>query len=131
MSAINIKTSGMHHVAFRSANLSRAKKFYVDTLGFPLLLENPELIIVGIGNFALAIKGPDAGTPKGDSFNPFRVGLDHIALASADLSEIERVAGLLKENGIWSEGPKVDPTLGKTYVAFKDPDGIKLELYQA
>ncbi len=57
--------------------------------------------------------------------------LDHLALASVDTAEIERVARLLKENGMWTEGPKTDSIPGKLYVAFKDPDGIKLELYLA
>jgi|SRR5882672_9594955 len=130
MAAINIKTPGVHHVGFRSSDLKRSKKFYADLLGFPILLDTEGLLIVGIGNFALAVKGDDAKTPKNDAFDPFRVGLDHLALACASTEEIDRVAKLLKENKVWTEGPKTDATLGKYYVAFKDPDGIKLELYQ-
>lgn len=129
MKPIKITTPGIHHVALRATDLVRSKKFYHDMLGFPVLLETDSLCIVGIGNFALAIKAPDQSTPASDKFSPFRVGLDHLALAANDQKEIDRVAALLKENEVWTEGPKVDATLGKYYVAFKDPDGIKLELY--
>lgn len=129
MKPIQIITSGIHHVALRTTDLSRSKKFYHELLAFPLLLEIENLVIVGIGNFALAIKAPDQSTPPSDRFSPFRVGLDHLALATGDQKEIDRVAALLKENSVWTEGPKIDTVLNKYYVAFKDPDGIKLELY--
>jgi glyoxylase I family protein len=129
MKSIQLASPGVHHIAFRTANLSRSRKFYHELLGFPILLENEELIIVGVGNFALAMKAPDKSTPSGDTFSPFRVGLDHLALTATSQNEIDRVATLLKENDVWTEGPKTDPALGKYYVAFKDPDGIKLELY--
>lgn len=31
--AIQMKTSGVHHVALRVSNVERSKKFYCDTLG--------------------------------------------------------------------------------------------------
>lgn len=130
MTPVNIKSNGVHHITLRSLDLSRSRNFYVNLLGFPILLEKDDLLIVRVGNFALAIRDRGEGTPEDDRFNPFRVGLDHIALASSGVDEIKRVAGALKANGIWTEGPKTDDTLGKTYVAFKDPDGIKLELYE-
>lgn len=127
--SIQINTPGLHHVALRTTDLPRSKKFYHELLGFPLLLEIENLCIIGIGNFALAIKGPEQSTLSSDKFSPFRVGLDHLALAANDQKEIDRVAKQLSENNVWTEGPKIDSVLGKYYVAFKDPDGIKLELY--
>ncbi len=125
MAAINIKTPGIHHLALRSTNLNASRNFYVNLLGFPVLLEQEGLLIVGSGNFMLAIKGDDANTPKNDSFNPFRVGLDHFGLASATAEEIERVARLLKENGIWTDGPKTDTITGKLYVPLRTRTGSR------
>lgn len=127
--SINLSTPGIHHIALRSADFARSRKFYVELLGFPVLLEAENIFILGVGNFALAVRGPESATPAGDSFSPFRVGLDHLALAAADNAEIDRVAGLLKQHNVWTSGPSTDPVLGKYYLAFKDPDGIKLELY--
>ena len=128
---INIKTPGVHHVALRSTNLERSKRFYAETLGFPVLLEKPNLFIFGAGSTAVAVRGPEAGTPRGDVFSPFRVGLDHISLACADAAELERVAGALSSAGVENTGVKLDETLGKRYVAFKDPDRIAWEFYMA
>jgi uncharacterized glyoxalase superfamily protein PhnB len=50
--------------------------------------------------------------------------LDHIALACDDETELERVAAALTEAGVENTGVKLDETLGKRYVAFKDPDRI-------
>jgi len=62
-------------------------------------------------------------------FNPFRVGLDHIALACEDESELQRVASALSDAGVENTGIKTDDVLGKRYIAFKDPDRIAWEFY--
>jgi glyoxylase I family protein len=94
-------------------------------------METDTLVIFLAGNSAIGVRGAEADTPEGDTFNPHRVGLDHIALACEDEAELERVAAQLSGAGVWNTGVKMDPTLGKKYVAFKDPDGIKWELYMA
>lgn len=129
--SIEIRTPGVHHVALRTADYQRAKQFYTETLGFPLLLEGDGLFIFAAGSTAIGVRAPAEGTPAGDRFDPFRVGLDHVALACEEETEIERVALALSEAGIWNTGAKTDETLGKLYVAFRDPDGIKWELYMA
>lgn len=129
LQGIGIKTTGVHHVALRSTNLARSKEFYVERLGFPVALETPELLIFIAGQTAIAVKGPADATPPGDSFNPFRVGVDHIALGCADESELHRVAGALAAAGVENTGVKLDTTFNKGYVAFADPDGVKWELY--
>ena len=128
---IYIQTPGLHHVALRSSDLARSRVFYIERLGFPVLVDLPDLLLFGAGGNALAVKGPDAQTPHGDAFNPHRVGLDHIALACTDPNELRRVASELTSAGIENTGVKLDTTLGKHYVAFKDPDGISGELYMA
>jgi glyoxylase I family protein len=131
ISPINVRTTGVHHVAIRCTDLARARLFYIDRLGFPLLLEAPDIFIFGAGQTAFGVRGPAEETTAGDRFDPFRVGLDHIALACGDATELRRVADALAVAGIETTGVKTDPTLGKDYVAFKDPDGVKWELYMA
>jgi glyoxylase I family protein len=126
---INIKTSGFNHVTLRSGNLDRSKRFYSETLGFPIIMELPILIIFRVGNSVLVVRGNDPGTPQGDKFNPLRIGLDHLALACEDEAELVRVAEALSAEGIENTGVKLDQTLGKRYVAFKDPDRIAWEFY--
>lgn len=129
--AIAIQTPGVHHVTLRVTDLARAKVFYIDRLGFPLLMETPDLILFLAGGTAFGIRGPTADTDLADSFTPFRVGLDHVALACTDEGELRRVAIGLTAAGIENTGVKMDETLKRNYVAFRDPDGIKWELYMA
>lgn len=127
--AINLRTSGVHHVALRSTDLARSRRFYIERLGFPLLMDSPDLFLFAAGSTAFGVRAPAPGTAPNDSFDPFRVGLDHVALATDDAGELRRVATALAAAGIENTGVKMDATLGKDYVAFKDPDGIKWELY--
>ena len=129
--SVNIKTTGVHHVALRVSNLERAKRFYTETLGFPVVVDSPELVLFLAGGTAFGLRAPSDQTPAGDKFSPHRVGIDHIALACAEETELERVAKALADAGIENTGAKTDETLGKRYVAFKDPDRIAWELYMA
>ena len=129
--SINVKTPGVHHVTLRSTDLARSRQFYAGLLGFKVALEAANIFIFFAGATAIAVRGPEAETRPDDRFNPFRVGMDHIALACDDEGEIERVAAALSEAGVENTGVKLDETLGKRYVAFKDPDRIAWELYMA
>ena len=128
---INIQTSGVHHLGLRATDYARSRKFYTETLGFPVALEFPNLLIFVAGATPIAIRGPEARTSADDRFDPFRVGLDHVALACNDEAELGRVAAALSEAGVENTGVKLDEALNKRYVAFKDPDRIQWELYMA
>jgi glyoxylase I family protein len=127
--SINPQTPGVHHVALRVSDVARARRFYSETLGFPVVLDRPELFLFAAGGTVFGIRGPARDTPAGDSFDPNRVGLDHLALGCPDAGELERVAGALAAAGIENTGVKTDETLGRRYVAFKDPDRIAWEFY--
>jgi glyoxylase I family protein len=129
--SIDIKTPSVHHIALRVTDFERARRFYGETLGFPVVFEEPDLFLFMAGSTAIGVRGPAADTPRGDVFSPFRVGLDHLAIACEDESELERVADQLTAAGVENTGVKMDETLGKRYVAFKDPDRISWEYYMA
>ena len=126
---IEIKTPGVHHIAIRISDMEQSKSFYIDQLGFNAVLDTPDLLIFFAGTTAIALKGPEGKVADGDQFNPFRVGLDHIALGCDNRDELERVARALSEHNIENTGIKLDETLQKDYVAFKDPDRISWEFY--
>lgn len=123
--AIKIKTPAIHHISLRVSDFERAKRFYLETLGFPLIMESPNLFLFYAGSTAIGIQP----AKESGRFNPFRVGMDHLALACQDESELERVAVALSDEGIKNTGVKLDETLGKRYVNFKDPDGISWEFF--
>lgn len=124
-------TAGIHHLTLRSIDLARSRAFYGKTLGLPIVIDTPELFAALAGPAAIVVRGPDARTPRGDRFDPFRVGLDHAALACGSDRELERVAAALASAGVPSTGIKFDAVLQRRYVAFKDPDGIAWEFYMA
>lgn len=127
--AIGVRTTGVHHLALRCTDLERARRFYGEMLGFPIVLEGEGIFLFMAGSTAFGVRAPTAHTPAEDRFSPFRVGLDHVALACEDEAELERVADALQRAGVENTGVKLDETLGKNYVAFKDPDGIAWEFY--
>lgn len=129
--SIALKTPGIHHLALRVTDLERAKEFYLDKLGFNKILETEGLCIFLVGSTPIGLRAADKSTPAGDRFDPHRVGLDHVAVTCEDEGELERAADALKRAGIDNTGVKRDDVLGKLYVAFKDPDGIKWEYYMA
>jgi glyoxylase I family protein len=125
------QTAGIHHLTLRSANLARAHTFYGTTLGFPIVLETWDSFVALAGNVVLIVRGPQSRTPAGDRFDPFRVGLDHVALSCRREVELERVAEALEAAEVPSTGIRFDPVLQRRYVAFEDPDGIAWEFYMA
>ena len=126
--AIKPQTPGIHHIALRTSNMVRAKSFYHDTLGFQLALDTPDLFIFIAGGTYIGIRPATVQSPD-EKFNPFNIGLDHLALGCADEAELNRVADALTVAKVENTGVKLDTTLGKNYVAFKDPDRINWEFY--
>ncbi|MEJ7738166.1 MAG: VOC family protein [Chitinophagaceae bacterium] len=129
--AINPQTPGIHHIALRCTNMETTKRFYQNTLGFTLALDTPDIIGFMAGSFILAFKQANPGVLSDSVFNPFNIGLDHIALACENEEELQRVAAALSDAGVDNTGVKLDETLKKQYVAFKDPDRIQWEFYMA
>jgi glyoxylase I family protein len=87
-------------------------------------MEAPNLFLFRAGNTVFGVCGSEAKMFPDDTFDPFRVGLDHIALACEGEAEVEKGAAALTTAGMENTGAKHDETLGKHYVAFKDSDRI-------
>ena len=84
---MKLSANGWSHLGLRITNLARAKRFYVDALGCPLVRETEGAVFVTVAGLLIALFGADAHTPGKDHFDPFRVGLDHLALAVEDPSQ--------------------------------------------
>ena len=130
--AIIPKTPGIHHIALRCSDFARTKAFYQDLLGFPMVLDTPELMGCLVGSVFVGFKQaapPHPGDTTFTPFTPFTIGLDHIAIACETEAELHRVADALQAAGVDNTGIKTDAALQKHYVAFKDPDRIAWEFY--
>jgi glyoxylase I family protein len=120
---------GIHHLAIRVTDLARAREFYSTTLGFPEVLRTDELVLLNVHGTFLGLRGDAPDTDPNDRFSPFRVGLDHLALAVPGTDALLELQRQLDVAGIPNNGIENDSLLGAAYVSFYDPDGIAWELY--
>lgn len=124
-----LHTNGLSHLALRVTDLARARAFYVDTLGFQPVLETEGLILVNANGTLIGLRGAADQTRADDKFDPYRVGLDHLALAVSDAVALEELRRQLDTSGVRNNGIEADDLTGGTYISFYDPDSIAWELY--
>ncbi len=110
-------------------DLARAKHFYVDTLGCQLIRETDGVVLINAYGMLISLQGADEYSSSKDRFDPFRVGLDHLAFAVEDGSYLEKLRRDLDTAGVRNHGIEEDPETHDKYISFYDPDGIAWELY--
>lgn len=125
------KTSGIHHICFRVTDMQRSKEFYEKVLGFEVQEAADDLFLFQAGQTLVVLRPPLQGTPEGDRFSEYRIGVDHLAFAVDDRAELDRLVDSLGEAGVHTEGVELDPTLSKEYVCFRDPDNVQWEFYMS
>ncbi|USF26602.1 hypothetical protein N510_001530 [Firmicutes bacterium ASF500] len=121
----------MHHVAIIVSDYQKAKEFYVEKLGFPVLRENYRL---DKGDWKLDLKFGDGeleifaipGAPPRPNY-PEAQGLRHLAFR---VDDVERAVKELEAQGIECELVRLDPYSQRRFTFFHDPDGLPLELHE-
>ena len=121
----------MHHVAIIVSDYEKAKEFYVEKLGFPILREN---FREDRGDWKLDLRFGDSeleifaipGAPPRLSYPEAR-GLRHLAFR---VSDVEQAVKQLEEKGIECEPIRWDPYTQRKMTFFHDPDGLPLELHE-
>src|SRR5579859_848776 len=126
---MKLNANGLSHLGLRVTNVARAKRFYVDTLGCQLVREIDGAVLVNVYGILIGLYGTDSSSSRDDHFDPFRVGLDHLALAVADASTLEDLKRDLDAAGVPNHGVEEDLETHDKYISFFDPDGIAWELY--
>jgi glyoxylase I family protein len=126
---MKLNANGLSHIGLRVTNLARAKRFYVDTLGCQLEREVDGAVLVNMYGMLISLYGDDVHSSSYNHFDPFRVGLDHLALAIEDASTLEDVKRDLDAAAVRNNGIEEDPETHDKYISFYDPDGIAWELY--
>jgi catechol 2,3-dioxygenase-like lactoylglutathione lyase family enzyme len=81
------------------------------------------------GGMFIGLRPVDAERATGgDRFDPLRVGLDHLSFSVPSGADLDAATRLLDERGV-EHGPiRQLVSLGLSFLAFFDPDGIALEL---
>jgi catechol 2,3-dioxygenase-like lactoylglutathione lyase family enzyme len=126
---MKLNANGLSHLGLRVTDLARAKRFYVDTLGCQLVREIEGAVLVNMYGMLIGLYGADAHSSSNDHFDPFRVGLDHLALAVEDSDTLEDLKQDLDAARVHNNGVEEDPETKDRYISFYDPDGIAWELY--
>jgi glyoxylase I family protein len=120
------------HIAVTVTDLDRSTRWYATLFDSEPVLDEEETA----GGFHHTVFLLDGGQlfglhthPQGtdDEFDEHRPGLDHVAFACADRSDLERWGTRLDELAI-PHGEIKDAHYGSG-VSFRDPDGIALEFF--
>ncbi len=126
---MRLNANGLSHIGLRVTDVARAKRFYVDTLGSQLVREIDGAVLINMYGMLFALYGDESHSASRDRFDPFRVGLDHIALAIEDPGILDDLKQQLDAAGVRNNGVEVDPETHDKYISFYDPDGMAWELY--
>jgi glyoxylase I family protein len=126
---MKLASTGLAHIGIRVTDLARTRNFYVDKLGFVPLADSPERLICNAYGLIIAFLGRAPQTQADDHFDPFRVGLDHIALEITSTDELDRMKQELDLAGVRNNGIELNSLTNLNYISFYDPDGIAWELY--
>ncbi len=122
----------IHHVAIISSDYARAKDFYARILGFEIVRETYR---EERDSYKLDLRVGDAQielfsfpNPPRRVSNPEARGLRHLAFVAPDFDQTRT---RLLDAGLELEEVRIDPTTGKRYFFFRDPDDFPLELVEA
>jgi glyoxylase I family protein len=118
------------HLTFTVTDPTRSAQFYNDVFGTETIMAASDDIgdITIVGNSANTIGlRRHTGTDTSSSFDPARVGLDHVGFLVGSQEELEEWRDRLDANGV-THSNIVETTWG-LHLSFKDPDNIALELY--
>lgn len=126
---MKLNANGLSHLGLRVTDLARAKRFYVDTLGCEVVREIEEALLINMYGILIGLYGTEARLLDVDRFDPFRVGLDHLALVIEDPEVLTSLQQELDAAGVRNNGVEEDPETHDRYISFYDPDGIAWELY--
>lgn len=130
---ISSMSFSIHHVAIICSDLDRAKRFYVEALGFSVIQEvyraersswKVDLRIdaqTQIELFTFPNAPPRPTTPEAQ-------GLRHLAFRVEDLEE---ELARLRSFEILAEPIRVDEFTGKRFTFIRDPDDLPIELYES
>lgn len=115
--ATKLKAAGIDHVVLHVHDLVRAKRFYVDVLGFEVAHEGGPNCFLRCGSQMVALfERPGADIHAGAEMNHLALRLEH--------GEYDEVKAVLEAEGIAVTGRPGDDRC----IYFDDPDGHRLQL---
>lgn len=124
---MSMRFPALTHIALTVRDLDRSLAWYERLFGTPPVIDHKDPTF----RWAVWLQ-PSFGLHEhddtlADDFSERRMGLDHVAFGCADRDELVTWEARLDELGV-EHGAIVDAFYGSA-LAFRDPDGIALELF--
>ena len=113
-----LKVTGIDHVVLHVNNLERAKRFYIDLLGFNVGHEGGKQSFLSCGSQQVALFEVRESVELHDGSE-----MNHMAMRLAS-GEYEEVKARLEADGLTVTGRRADPTC----LYFTDSDGHRLQV---
>ena len=123
---IGFRVGGIAGAAFATADLARARVFYLARLGFPLLHKERDAFTFRAGLSDITVRLEVEAPMTTDEPRPPQRRVERIALWCVAVDDLRAVADALTTLGIEHSPPRGD-VVGMGCVAFRDPDGIEWE----
>jgi lactoylglutathione lyase len=130
---IKAGTIALGHIGLNVSDLDVSEGFYQEVLGLCVVEESLQFpsryaSMARDGKTVLTLWEQGAGRIK-----KRRPGLHHLAFEVDSVEEVNRTKGLLDNLGApWTEGVRIYAEGSRAAsIRFKDPDGIRIELYSA
>jgi catechol 2,3-dioxygenase-like lactoylglutathione lyase family enzyme len=123
---IGFRAGGIAGATLATADLTRARVFYLARLGFPLLHENGEAFTFRAGSSDITVRLEADAPPGADEARLSQRRVERISLWCGGLDDLRAVADALTAMGVEHSPPRGDGG-GTGCVAFRDPDGIEWE----
>ena len=118
---------GLSHIGLSVRDTQAAKHFWVDVLGFEILVEEPTYCFVFDRAAGLAIILTDHNETVSDAFDEHHPGLDHLAYAVSDVESLLSWEQRLDTFGV-PHSPITESDAGH-HLNLRAPDNVPIELY--
>ncbi len=119
---IGFRAGGIAGATLATADLTRARVFYLARLGFPLLHDEGDAFTFRAGSSDITVRLEADKSLAADEPGPLQRRVERVALWCTGLDDLRAVADALTTLGIEHSGAAV-----RACVAFSDPDGIEWE----
>ena len=123
---IGFRARGIAGATLATADLTRARVFYLARLGFPLLHDEGDAFTFRAGMSDITVRLEADESTEADGPRPQQRRVECISLWCVGLDDLRAVADALTTLGI-EHLPRRGDRVGMGYVAFSDPDGIEWE----
>ena len=118
---------GLSHLGLTVRDLPSAQQFWTSVMGFATLIEGEELCMFADRTAGLAIGITNQQGKVEGTFDERRVGLDHLALAVADVPALEQWERQLTEQGVPHDA--ITTSDAGYHLNLRAPDNFPIELF--